>query len=217
MSRADEPGRHTLTLLIQLFGREVLDRLAASGYDGEDAIAAAGAESLASKCGVSLPLAQRIVAVVEEARAYRPGSSTAARSSSRRPRREARRRKAPAVEATPPSASVRATEAPTEIDPEATDAFVDDVALVTWMGFSSKTPSGRLSFSVADRILDPVRPVAPVFDEPPVPKEPDPPAAPASSAPQRRTLPGSFWSFGRPAEERARPGGTARRRDCDDH
>jgi hypothetical protein len=216
VKRADEPDRHTLTLLIQLFGREVLDRLAASGYDREDAIASAGAERLASTSGVSLPLAQRIVAVVEEARAGRPGTSATARKASRRPRREARRAKTPGVETAPRGATVRETEAPAEFDLESADAFVDDVALVTWMGFSSKTPSGRLSFSVADRILDPGRPVTPASDEPPVPKEPDPPAALAPSTPQRRTLPGSFWSFGRPGEH-ARPGGTARRRDRDDH
>ena len=65
MSESDARDRPGLNLLIQLFGREVLDRLARAGYGDESAIAAAGPDRLASTSGVSLPLAQRIVAVVQ--------------------------------------------------------------------------------------------------------------------------------------------------------
>ena len=39
MSASDSRDRPGLTLLVQLFGREVLDRLARAGYDDESAIA----------------------------------------------------------------------------------------------------------------------------------------------------------------------------------
>ena len=196
MTGSDGRDRPGLNLLIQLFGREVLDRLARAGYDDESTIAAAGPDRLASTSGVSLPLAQRIVAVVQDARA-------SSAEPSRMPR-ETRRGKAPATKASrkKPEPAVAA-----KADPEAADPFVDDVALVTWMGFTSKASSGRLSFSVADRILDPV-PVDPfATEDPPSPAatpatEPRPPLPAQDTAP-RRTLPGSFWSFGAPAKTRS--------------
>jgi hypothetical protein len=56
----------SLTLLIQLFGREVMDRLAAAGFDSGRSIARAGAERLAGDGGIALPLARRILAVAIE-------------------------------------------------------------------------------------------------------------------------------------------------------
>jgi len=211
----DRPG---LTLLVQLFGREVLDRLARAGYDDESAIAAAGPDRLASTSGVSLPLAQRIVAVVQEAREKTTEPSGMPRA--------ARRRKGASAPTAPKRPERRVDE---------TDPFVDDVALVTWMGFTSKTSSGRLSFSVADRILDPVRLEPSTTEDPPSPAtteatEPRP-ALPSKDGAPRRILPGSFWSFGAPArdrsaddEEATRPpetgtprGGPPPRRVRDDH
>src|SRR3989442_606190 len=68
MNDNDASDRRSLTLLVQLFGREVLDCLARAGFDDEVAIARAGANRLASESGISLAVAQRIVAVVEETR-----------------------------------------------------------------------------------------------------------------------------------------------------
>ncbi len=190
MSESDGRDRPGLTLLVQLFGREVLDRLARAGYGDESAIATAGPDLLASTSGVSLPLARRIVAVVQEARgpATKPPPTP----------RSARRRKGPSAPAAPKRPERRVDD---------TDPFVDDVALVTWMGFTSRTSSGRLSCSVADRILDPapVDPFATV--DPPSPAttpatEPRP-SLPAQDTAPRRTLPGSFWSFGAPAKTRS--------------
>jgi hypothetical protein len=56
----------SLTLLIQLFGREVMDRLAAAGFDSGRSIARAGAERLAEEGGLALTLARRILAVAIE-------------------------------------------------------------------------------------------------------------------------------------------------------
>ena len=226
MSESDGRDRPGLTLLVQLFGREVLDSLARAGYGDEAAIAAAGPDRLASTSGVSLPMAQRIVAVVQEARApsAEPGRAP----------REQRRRKTAAT-AAPKRPEPRVEAVPLKTGPDEMDPFVDDVALVSWMGFSSKTSSGRLTFSVADRILDPLRPGPPATEEPPpsaiAPAADIPPAAPARDATPRRTLPGSFWSFGAPSKARrsqdeetggpadteAPPGGAPTRRVRDDH
>jgi hypothetical protein len=60
---------HDLTLLIQLFGREVMDGLLQCGFDTNDAIAHAGPELLAEEAEIPLPLARRIVAVAMESQA----------------------------------------------------------------------------------------------------------------------------------------------------
>src|SRR3989442_1259042 len=224
MNDNDTGDRRTLTLLVQLFGREVLDRLARAGFDDEAAIARAGANRLASESGISLAVSQRIVAVVEETRGPAPGPRAATNEGPPDTPREPRRRKPAAKQSAtkPPGARPGAVARPA--DPN--DPFVDDVALVTWMGFSSKTPTGRLTFSVADGILDPVR------REPPTPQEaprgemeeaaasppPNSPAAETRSGTKTdhrpggkdgsgpalpRTLPGSFWSFGHSAEPRS--------------
>jgi len=226
MSESDGRDRPGLTLLIQLFGREVLDRLARAGYGDESTIAAAGPDRLASTSGVSLPLAQRIVAVVQEA--LEPGTEPS------RPPRAARRRKAPSAPAASKRQERRVEAVPTKETPDDVDPFVDDVALVTWMGFTSKNTSGRLSFSVADRILDSVHPEPSATEDSPsqraTPVSEPRPSSPAQDVP-RRTLPGSFWSFGAPAragslhddeadrphETKAPRGGTPPRRVRDDH
>jgi len=245
MNNADARDRGVLTLLVQLFGREVLDRLARAGFDDEAAIARVGPDRLAAESGISLPVAQRIVAVVEETRGPSPGAQT---KTDGEPARPPRRRKAPGPRPASKTPATRLEAAPAPMDKAKDDPFVDDVALVTWMGFSSKTPSGRLTFSVADGILDTARREPPAHEEArggapeeaPVP----PPITATTGTPSRaqggpgtpppRTLPGSFWSFGRPAElrstrddEAARPPGHPRdpeapagaplRRDRHDH
>jgi hypothetical protein len=220
MSKSRAPERHTLTLLIQLFGREVLDLLARAGFDDEAAIARVGPERLAAASGISLPVAQRIVTVVEEARGSSAGPLVATDAAPIPSPREPGRRKAP-----PRRAAIKKQAAPIESPPapaipDQNDPFVDDVALVAWMGFTSQTPvGGRLSFSVADRILDPVRPGT---DTPQAaPEAPCVPASTGSVTTAQRddaigesgpdatspvTLPGSFWSFGSPAGSRGAPG-----------
>ena len=202
----DRPG---LTLLIQLFGRDVLDRLERAGYGDEATIGSAGPERLASATGVSVALARRIVAVVEETRRVSSGAPVEAEPDRPETPREPRRRKPRPAREEAKSLEPRVEAVRAKMEADEADPFVDDVALVTWMGFTGKTPAGRLNFSVADRILDPVRPDG-MAPEPPAP-EPEPPAADSKAAtpdPDRspqRTLPGSFWSFGRPAAARGTP------------
>ena len=66
MSERDARDRRVLTLLVQLFGRDVLDRLAGAGFDGPAAIARAGADRLAAEGGIPLAVARRLAAVVAE-------------------------------------------------------------------------------------------------------------------------------------------------------
>jgi hypothetical protein len=112
------------------------------------------------------------------------------------------------------------------------DPFVDDAALISWMGFNARTGRGRpSSIAVADEILDPPRPPA----EPARPADAARPGdavtpadavtppdtagpvartgsivAPADRPPIRKaaafTVSGSFWSFGRRRVPAARPG-----------
>src|SRR5438094_2058575 len=124
MSDSEGRDRPGLTLLIQLFGREVLDRLARAGYDDESAIADAGPDRLASTSGVSLPLAQRIVAVVREARGPSMEPSP--------PPRQGPRRKGASMRPAPKRPEPRVEVVPAKAAPDAVDPFVDDVALVTW-------------------------------------------------------------------------------------
>ena len=205
MSEAGGRERLGLTLLVQLFGRDVLDRLARDGFDSTAAIAAAGPERLASTTGIPLSLAERIAAVARETGG--PAPKTRVRPGlvkTRSRRRSAPKRPAAAVE------EARARDQAAESDP-----VVDDVALVSWMGFSSKAHGGRRTFSVADSILDPLRPGLP----PEIPRDDHStvssrspgsgeatPAPAGSASPERArsqpdpapmTLAGSFWSFGR--------------------
>src|SRR5437773_1049867 len=58
-----EKGVREMGLLIQLFGREVIERLAQAGFDSSETIVQAGPERLAEAGGIPAPLARRIVAV----------------------------------------------------------------------------------------------------------------------------------------------------------
>jgi hypothetical protein len=220
MSERDAPDKRALTLLVQLFGRDVLDRLASAGFDCAAAIARAGADRLAAEGGIPLAVAQRLAAVAEETRGPAPGLQKEPRPGKAGPRKRAGP-KAPADPAEAPPAKASPTEVPlTEVPPararaEDGNPFVDDVALVSWMGFSAHHPGGGPAFSVSDAILDPVEAGAP------------PAAAPEAKPERPRTLTGSFWSFGRPVDnarppsgpesEPQAPAGTRRRRKHDDH
>src|SRR2546427_328288 len=161
MHDSDARDRGNLTLLVQLFGREVLDCLARAGFDDEVAIVRAGVDRLASESGIPLSVAQRIVAVVAETRGSAPAPGAATEEEPADAPREPRRRKPVAGRSAIKKTATRPAAAARPASPDPGDPFVDDAALVTWMGFSSKTASGRLSFSVADGILDPVWRVPP--------------------------------------------------------
>lgn len=236
MSEREARDRRVLTLLVQLFGRDILDRLAGAGFDGPAAIARAGADRLAAEGGIPIALARRLAAVVEESNGPGPGVQEERRpgKTGARTRGEARTL---AAAATPPAAAAasptpQAEASPARDQPEEGDPFVDDVALVSWMGLSARRPTGRLAFTVSDAILDPVEhdgPPSAQGDRPqpaerdgPQPHQGDrpPPAETRVEKPERpRTLTGSFWSFGRPVEATLplAPTSTPRRRKHDDH
>ncbi len=259
MSERDAHDRRVLTLLVQLFGRDVLDRLASAGFDGPAAIARAGADRLAAEGGIPLAVAQRLAVVVAESCEPEPGVQEEKRPGKAGARKRAAARTpaartarvaastpdAPAVpdataasdmpaaptgpDATaastgptgpdapvPPAAQASAPPARASFDEG--DPFVDDVALVSWLGLSSHRPEGRLAFTVSDSILDPVEGDGAQLAEGdgPQPAEADrprpaygegrraaaaderPAAETRSEPPERpRTLTGSFWSFGR--------------------
>jgi len=73
-------------LLIQLFGRDVIDHLGRSGFGTTEAIAEAGAERLEREAGLLQGLAQRIVAVAREARPPAPDEAPAPQPAAKRPR-----------------------------------------------------------------------------------------------------------------------------------
>ncbi len=241
-----------LTLLIQLFGRETIDRLSVAGFTTNETIAEAGPDRLTREAEIPPPLARRIVAVASEARETdtaadheAPAPATPAREipaqdtpvpirHTRRPLRRpasalaARATDAPGAPATSQDPAAPRTEVPSEAPreraarprrrpakPEETPRrspavghapFVDDVGLVSWMGFASKAGSGRgMAFPVADEILDPVpRAIAEALAEAPAEAPtPAPSAPPAAATRKSGSLEGSFWSFGarwRPAE-----------------
>jgi hypothetical protein len=62
-----DPVMPDLSLLIQLFGRETMDRLTHAGFETPRTIVRAGPERLAAECGVDLTLACRIAAAALEA------------------------------------------------------------------------------------------------------------------------------------------------------
>ena len=277
MSERDARDRRVLTLLVQLFGRDVLDRLAGAGFDGPAAIARAGADRLAAEGGIPLVVARRLAAVVAESGGPEPATQPEPVTQpeptgreERRPAKTASRKRAeprtpaakaapaapaaktafafPAVPAAPDAlaapdapaapasasapaspnapAAPRASASPTakagapplRDNPDEGDPFVDDVALVSWLGLSSNRPEGRLAFTVSDSILDPVEGDGPRLAEgdAPQPAEDDGPRPPdgegrraadadgrraaeaRSEQPERpRLVAGSFWSFGR--------------------
>jgi hypothetical protein len=158
-------------VLVQLFGREVIDRLALAGFDSAEAIASAEPERLADESGIPLALARRIIAVAAEERGEpafgeepAPAGPAPAERHVRRPFRRpqhssltrpdpdedgAEEEGAKAAAAPKPAAE---DEEPV-IDP---DPFVDDAGLVSWMGFATRHgASPAAPFTVADAILDP--------------------------------------------------------------
>lgn len=316
MSDRGSRDRQVMTLLVQLFGREVMDRLAGAGFDAPAAMAKAGAERLAAEAGIPVAIARRVAIVVEES----PAPATAVRTASG-PKPESAARKEPAVQPgpaarsesparskpverdesdmlmetaslsettvreerrpakpgprkrseprlavepiTPPTPSVpppaepaspaapvsstyaaapavpaasavpSATSTVRDSLPEEGDPFVDDVALVSWMGLSSHQRDGRLAFAVSDTILDPVSEGDPAPAErdaagPAQPERPRPADAVPIETPARpEMISGSFWTFGRPADsarpstgnkpETQSPAASPRRRKHDDH
>jgi hypothetical protein len=320
MSGRETRDRQVMTLLVQLFGRDVMDRLAGAGFDAPAAMARAGAEKLAAEAGIPIAIARRVAIVVEESPGPAPTASSVRTDSATRakpveransvqrdesdmlleaasaaapPRAEpaarpeptarmepsarreptappeaavlnerrpakpaARRRGEPRIEvapatppapAVPPPAAVQAA-APAEPASQSAhsaastgrgtfldegDPFVDDVALVSWMGLSSHQPDGRLAFTVSDTILDPAEgdgkaPAKREADEAARPERPRPPGAAPIEPPARpSTISGSFWTFGRAADptppsssrnpEPQSPAATPRRRKHDGH
>ncbi len=201
-------------LLVQLFGREVVDRLEKAGLATDDAVARLGPEELGTRAGLSPDLARRVAALAVEVRGLsappsaRRGGVTRPRS--KKPRARGTRRKSEPAAPNDPVASFEKAAAPAgpadrpadqdadrPVDEESVeapalqhseqeiDAFVDEAGLIAWMGFAARTgPRGSLLSSVADGILEPASP-----------KEPTPSAS-APTPPGAMTLEGSFWSFG---------------------
>jgi len=323
MSDRGSRDRQVMTLLVQLFGRDVMDRLAGAGFDAPLAMAKAGAERLAAEAGIPVAIARRVSIVVEEspgpataarkepaAQPPAPKSESAARSKpveqdesdmlmeastppepalreERRPARPSPRKRIeprvavepikpaappvppPAEPASPAALSPSAATAPTatavaaaaaasttapapspgsamrDTFPDEGDPFVDDVALVSWMGLSSHQPDGRLAFTVSDTILDPVDAGASASAGSPAPagapgaterdaarpSDPGRPkaaaAAPIETPARPAMISGSFWTFGRPADstqpstdrkpETQPPAASPRRRKHDGH
>ena len=153
-------------LFTQLFGREMVDRLARAGFESSEGIAKANAEVLAGTTGIPLVEARRVIALAGE------DLEAAPKTQVERPR-------------TPARAAKR------------TDPYVDDPALIAWMG-SALTPQGGrpCALSVTDAILDPDSPAIPFSRKgakakiQPEPKKSDPPR-------EVVTLEEAFWSFGR--------------------
>jgi hypothetical protein len=206
----------SLTLLVQLFGREVMDRLAAAGFESGGSIAQAGAERLAEAAGIGIPLARRIIAVARESEEGGPPETAPAARRAGRTRTAVPVRRpssgaavtdaappvtAPPVAALPvgaqPAAAVASAAAaeptagaepaapaapepkpgghvrrplrrpasplavsgaagtpPVSGAPLDQDPFVDDVAIVSWMGLNARSAPERSSHRISDAILD---------------------------------------------------------------
>jgi hypothetical protein len=197
-----------LTLLIQLFGREAIDALSAAGFRDNETIARAGPERLSEAAGIPVALARRIAAVAVEAHEVtainaREGLVTAeprlaedkrGESGAEPPERHVRRPlrrphsrlvdppTAPAPRRARSAAKERGRERAARPEPPAADAdpFIDEVGLVSWMGFAGKG-GGSVPFSVADSILETAEETAPISPGPP-PIMPGPPPVPPETA-----------------------------------
>lgn len=163
-------------LLIQLFGRDVIDRLSAAGFATSGEIASAGAERLSEQGGIPVALARRIIAVamedpgdadppaqdlpqpIPDATSEAPASGD---SHDHHVRRPFKRPHSPlAADAArvkePGSKRKRARRRPEPESEPGPDPFVDDVGLVSWMGSAARGgPRAAGPFAVADEILDP--------------------------------------------------------------
>ena len=200
-------------LFIQLFGRDVVDRLEHAGLESDEAIAQLDAEALSTQAGIAPGVAQRVVDLaVELWGPHRPqrarrGGTTKARSSKSgtRPKRKTRDEPVPADRLGPAgraAAPSGRTAAPSEPDEKAADeespevpmlqqsgyeniTFVDEAGLIAWMGFASRTgPEGSLLSGVADGILEPASSSEP---DPPLPRASVSSPAPAASRPGTAT------------------------------
>lgn len=182
-----------MRFLAQLFGQDVVDRLASAGYDSGLAIAHAGPERLSSEAGVPLPLARRIVAVaMEEAEGIEEVAAQGETATGKRPARPGRPRR---TAKKPESRSEVAATGGAGERTDDSDPFVDEVGLVTWMGFSAKHgAAGVVPFSVADGILDPPGPAVGTGSEgTPSPAAENPRSGEKTAV---AAASGSFWSFG---------------------
>ena len=94
-------------LLVQLFGREVTDRLAETGFDSTDSIARVKAELLAEEAGIAPALARRIIAVAVESGHATPVEELPSDREEPQPERHVRRpfRRPQSPLAAPPSSS----------------------------------------------------------------------------------------------------------------
>lgn len=200
-------------LLIQLFGRDVVDHLEDAGLDSEQAIARLGAEDLGVRADLTPDIARRVVALAVElsgtsgAPRARRGASTTARKAKPAPRtkRKSRAKPAPAQPDAPldraaaPVERSAAPSDPVDSDPDEEDpappvlqqtahedfTFVDEAGLIAWMGFASRTGAeGSLRSSVADGILEPA---APSQADPPRSPTPAAGSEPASPRPESPT------------------------------
>jgi hypothetical protein len=179
-------------LLVQLFGREVTDRLAQAGFDSTDSIARVNAELLAEESGIAPSLARRIIAVAIESdrpppnaglneAAPRPGPNEAARSAGpdesasndephadRRVRRPFRRPQSPLASPSPSGdpggGGVEVGRDEPALPPRGAP-YVDDAGLIFSIGnaIRSGRPPG-MTIAVAEEILDP--PPAPSKEAP---------------------------------------------------
>ncbi|HEU4403521.1 MAG TPA: hypothetical protein VFT43_15595 [Candidatus Polarisedimenticolia bacterium] len=201
MSAEDSGDREAraLTLLIQLFGREAIDRLSLAGFADNEAIAQAGPERLAEEGGIPVSLARRIVAVAAEAQ---EDSAPPARPARRAPGRKAASGAWETGSAPPRPADGRSARSP--------DPFVDDAGLVSWMGFAAHRGArgGGLMVSVSDSILETPSPEPASSPAAHKPTAPENAAATGSSqkiargpegrqaSPTHAIIQDSFWSFG---------------------
>ena len=93
------------SLLVQLFGREVTDRLAEVGFDSTESIARVDADLLAEEAGIAPTLARRIIAVAVESGHVTPVQEFRSDREEPRPERHIRRpfRRPQSSLAAPPS------------------------------------------------------------------------------------------------------------------
>jgi hypothetical protein len=196
-------------LLIQLFGRDVIDRLENAGLESDDAIAQLDPEELSARAGLAPEVSRRVVALAVElcgtSRAPRARRSGATRGRSAktgtRTKRKTKNKQAPAERAAASLDHAAAPSEPADAGPDEEDpnlpalqqsayenvTFVDEAGLIAWMGFASRTgPEGSLLSSVADGILEPAAPseTAPSETAPPQAKTSASPGEPASPRPE---------------------------------
>jgi hypothetical protein len=196
-------------LLVQLFGREVVDRLEKAGLSTDEAVGRLGPEALCERAAIPPEVARRVIALASELSAPRTARPAKARPRAGRTRAgvQGGRPQLPAQAdpialsgraAAPADPAVADEEPPTRDAPEAAalqhaqeqtiDAFVDEAGLIAWMGLAARAGTeASLIASVAEGIL-----------EPPPSRRPSP--APQHAGRSRGTtavtIEGSFWHFG---------------------